>query len=87
MSSVLSEVNTKLKAYKLIHEPIRLLFLLYTKYGDIEEDLNILLIDQLVFNQSTHFNNIFKEYFFLIIIVNFLEDFIIIMKVVHEFLN
>ena len=64
MSSVLSEVNTKLKAYKLIHEPIRLLFLLYTKYGDIEEDLNILLIDQLVFNQSTHFNNIFKEYFF-----------------------
>ena len=64
MSSVLSEVNTKLKAYKLIHEPIHLLFLLYTKYGDIEEDLNILLIDQLVFNQSTHFNNIFKEYLF-----------------------
>lgn len=63
MSSFLSEVNTKLKAYKLIHEPIRLLFLLYTKYGDIEEDLNILHIDQLVFNQSTHFNNIFKEYF------------------------
>ena len=64
MSSFLLDDNTKLKAYKLIHEPFLLLSLLYTKYGDIEEDLNILLIDQLVFNQPTHFNNIFKEYFF-----------------------
>ena len=75
MSSILSEVNTKLKAYKLIHEPIRLLFLLYTKYGDIEEDLNIIFIDQLVFNQLTHFNNIFKEYFFFNNNIEFLKRF------------
>ena len=32
------EVNTKLIAYKLIHDPIKLLSLLYSKYNDIEED-------------------------------------------------
>ena len=75
MSSFLSDVNTKLKAYNLVLEPILLLSLLYAKYGDIEEDLNILLIDQLVFNQSTHFNNIFKEYLFFNNNIEFLKRF------------
>ena len=61
MSSSLLEINTKLKAYKLIHDPAKLLFLLYSKYGDIEDDYNILLIDQLIFNRTTHFNHLFKE--------------------------
>ena len=31
-----SLVNTKLKAYKLVHDPTVLLNLIYSKYGDIE---------------------------------------------------
>lgn len=65
MSSPFSEFNTKLEAFKLIHDPTRLLSLLYSKYGDIEEDYNILLIDQLVFNRKTHYNHLFKENFIL----------------------
>ena len=61
MSSSLPEINTKLEAYKLIHDPAKLLFLLYSKYGDIEEDYNLLHIDQLIFNRATHFNHLFKE--------------------------
>ena len=61
MSSSLAEINTKLEAYKLIHDPAKLLFLLYSKYGDIEDDYNILHIDQLIFNRATHFNHLFKE--------------------------
>ena len=60
MSSSLAEINTKLEAYKLIHDPAKLLFLLYSKYGDIEDDYNILHIDQLIFNRATHFNHLFK---------------------------
>ncbi len=43
--SSLKSVNTKLEAYKLIHDPVRLLCLLYSKYGDIEEDQNFLYIN------------------------------------------
>ena len=55
------EVNTKLEAYKLIHDPTKLLSLLYSKYGDIEEDYNLLFIEQLIYNKSSHFNNLYKE--------------------------
>ena len=34
----IESVNTKLEAYKLIHDPTRLFNLLYSKYGDIEDD-------------------------------------------------
>ena len=61
MSSSLSEINTKLEAYKLIYDPAKLLSLLYSKYGDIEDDYNIMHIDQLIFNKTTHFNHLFKE--------------------------
>ena len=61
MSSSLSEINTKLEAYKLIYDPVKLLSLLYSKYGDIEDDYNIMHIDQLIFNKTTHFNHLFKE--------------------------
>ena len=37
MSSLTIEnVNTKLEAYNLVHDPTRLLSLLFSKYGDIE---------------------------------------------------
>ena len=58
------EVNTKLKAYKLIHDPTVLLNLIYSKYGDIEEDFDLLYINQLVYDKSSRYNIYFKEYQF-----------------------
>jgi len=60
--STLNSVNTKLEAFKLIHDPVKLLSLLFSKYGDIEEDYNLLYIDQLVYNRSSHYNILFKEF-------------------------
>ena len=54
-------LNTSLEAYKLIHDPVRLLNLLYSKYGDIEEDYSLLILNQLVFNKLSHLNVVFKE--------------------------
>ena len=56
------KVNTKLKAYKLIHDPVILLNLIYSKYGDIEEDFDLLYINQLVYDKSSRYNILFKEY-------------------------
>ena len=61
MSSI-NGINTKLEAYRLVHDPTRLLCLLYSKYGDIEEDLNYLYINQILYNRSSHYNIKFKEY-------------------------
>ena len=36
------KVDTKKKALKLIYDPTCLLSLLYSKYGDVEEDYNLL---------------------------------------------
>ena len=58
----LSKVNTKLEAYKLVHDPTRLFSLLYSKYGDIQEDYYLLISNQLVFNKSSHLNVFYKEY-------------------------
>ena len=57
----IESVNTKLEAYKLIHDPTRLFNLLYSKYGDIEDDYFISFINQLIFNVPTKYNRIFKE--------------------------
>jgi hypothetical protein len=57
----LSEINTKLEAYKLIHDPTRLFKLLYSKYGDIDEDYSLLIMNQLVYDKLSHLNIIFKE--------------------------
>ena len=54
-------VDTKLKAYKLVHDPTRLLSLLYSKYLDIEEDYGLLISNQIIFNRPTHLNICFKE--------------------------
>ena len=62
MSSLEIEgVNTKLEAYKLIHDPTRLFSLLYSKYGDIEDDYFISFINQLIFNIPTKYNRTYKE--------------------------
>ena len=54
-------IDTKLEAYKLIHDPTRLLSLLYSKYVDIEEDYGLLISNQIVFNRPTHLNIYYKE--------------------------
>ena len=59
------KVDTKKKALKLIYDPVCLFKLLYSKYGDIEEDYDILMINQIVYDSSSHFNIIFKEYQFM----------------------
>ena len=63
MSSFMSISNTEKKseAYKLIYDPTRLFHLLYTKYGDIEEDYNDLITNQLIYNKCTHINSLFKD--------------------------
>ena len=61
MNSIKS-INTKLEAYLLIHDPIKLLTMLYSKYGEIEEDRDLFYIDQLLYNKKSLYNNIFKEY-------------------------
>ena len=61
----IEKVNTKLKAYKLVHDPVILLNLIYSKYGDIEEDFDLLHINQLVYDKSSRYNIYFKEYQFL----------------------
>ena len=55
------QINTKYEAYRLIYDPTRLITLLYSKYGDIEEDLYFLYINQLIYNLPTKFNCFFKE--------------------------
>ena len=59
------KINTKKKALKLIYDPVCLLRLLYSKYGDIEEDFTLLITNQLVYDTSSHLNIIFKEYQFI----------------------
>ena len=61
-SENLEKVNTKLKALKLIYDPVILLNLIYSKYGDIEEDFDLLYINQLVYDKSSRYNIHFKEY-------------------------
>ena len=55
------DIDTKLEAFKLVHDPTKLLTLLYLKYGDIEEDYYLLYANQVVYNKPSHFNAIFKE--------------------------
>ena len=61
----INKVDTKKKALKLIYDPVCLLRLLYSKYGDIEEDYNCLQINQLLYEASSHYAVIFKEFEFI----------------------
>ncbi len=60
-SFLLEQVNTKYEAYRLIHDPTRLISLLFSKYGDIEEDLYLFYINQIMYNLPSKFNCLFKE--------------------------
>ena len=45
----------------LIHDPTELMCLLYSKYGDINEDFNYLYLNQIFFNKLSHYCTAFKE--------------------------
>ena len=60
-SSYIEQINTKSEALRLIKDPCRLFSLLYSKYGDIEEDLYLLFSNQLVYNLPTKLNCVYKE--------------------------
>ena len=73
MSSLISKINTKKEAFKLVNDPTHLFHLLYSKYGDIEEDYNILIINPLIYNKFSHINSIFKENLYVNNIKEFLR--------------
>ena len=60
-SSFVEQFNTKYEAFRLIHDPTRLITLLFSKYGDIQEDFYCLYINQLIYNLPTKFNCVYKE--------------------------
>ena len=60
-SSFIEQVNTKYEALRLIKDPTRLISLLYSKYGDIEEDYYFLNANILIYNLPTKLNCLFKE--------------------------
>ena len=66
---------SKSEALKLITDPIRLLQLLYSKYGDVEEDFSMFLVNQFLYNKKTHINAKFKEFQYNDYIDEFLKRF------------
>ena len=60
-SSFIKQINTKYEAWRLVHDPVRLFVLLYSKYGEIQEDLYLSYANQLIFNLPTKLNCVFKE--------------------------
>ena len=61
MSMSLEDVDTDLEAYRLVYDPTKLLSLLFSKYGDIEEDFDLLHSNQILYNKSTKLNIAYKE--------------------------
>ena len=72
-SSFIEQVDTKYEAYLLIHDPTHLRSLLYSKYGDIEEDFNLLYANQLIYNLPTKLNCLYKELKFTNIPLEYLK--------------
>lgn len=57
----------------LVNDPTELLSLLYSKYGDIEEDMNYLYINQIIFNKISHYTILFKEHQYTSMFSEFLK--------------
>ena len=73
--SLISKIDTKKEAFKLVHDPTKLLSLLYLKYGDIEEEYFLSFINKLIYNTSSHYNALFKECQITISIEEYLKRF------------
>jgi hypothetical protein len=57
----MNKINTKYEAWRLIHDQTRLFVLLYSKYGEVQEDFLYMITNQLIFNLPTSLNSHFKE--------------------------
>ena len=71
----IDNIDTNLEAYRLVYDPTRLLSLLYSKYGDIEDEYYLSYINQLVCNIPSHYNCTYKENLYLENIDEFLKRF------------
>ena len=61
MTEVISNFNTSMEARKLVKDPTKLFVLLYSKYGDILEDYQTSLLNQIIYKCSTHLNIQYQE--------------------------
>ena len=61
MAEALDNFNTSLEAHKLVKDPTKLFSLLFSKYGDILEEYQTSLINQIIFKCSTHLNTQYQE--------------------------
>ena len=75
MQFSLSKINTSLEAHNLVSDPVKLLSLLYSKYGDTYEDFYISHINQILYRKRSHFNLIYKENQYDDIFTEFLRRF------------
>ena len=75
MQESLNDINTSLEAHRLVKDPVKLLSLLYSKYGDIREDYYTSFINQILYKCSSHFNILYKEIQYNDFIIEFLRRF------------
>ena len=73
LNSSFFQISTKYEAYRLIHDPTCLFSLLFSKYGDIEEEFDLLHINQIMYNFHTKFNSKYKEIKYSDIIYDYLK--------------
>ena len=75
MAEVISNFNTSMEAHKLVKDPTKLFALLYSKYGDIIEDYQTSLMNQIIYKCSTHLNIQYQEIRYDNIFLEFLRRF------------
>ena len=67
--------NTNLQAYRLVHDPVQLFCLLFLKYGLVTEDFFISYINQLLFNDISHYSILYKEHIYSLGLVEYIKKF------------
>ena len=75
MTQALDNFNTSIEAHKLVKDPTKLLVLLYSKYGDIIEEYQTSLMNQIIYKTSTHLNTQYQEIKYNNIFLEFLRRF------------
>ena len=65
--------NTKLQAFKLVHDPVQLFCLLFLKYGLTSEDFFISFINQIIFNDISHYTILYKEQIYNICLEEYIK--------------
>ena len=68
-------IDTKLQAYRLVHDPVQLFCLLFIKYGLSSEDFFISYINQIMSNDRSYYSIIFIEQIYNCDLVEYLKKF------------